>query len=148
MPRPTVSITANPAKPRNPNRKSWKELQVERAGGLLSAKDALKQLDCPLKTATLFDLMRWQGMLFDGERPSSAGDAIRKFPALTARGEQFGANIPGFHPAETEMAFHPEKLPLLLAALGEALVALGSELQGQQNCQEEAGEPADPLTLA
>jgi DNA-binding PadR family transcriptional regulator len=112
-----------PADTKRPQRKSWKELQIERSGGLLPAKESLAAIGSPLKSATLFDLMRAYGFMEDRKRLSSNGVDTRLFAALTPKGERYGANIPGFHPDETEMVFHIEKFRKLLADLGAEIQA-------------------------
>lgn len=110
-----------PADTQKPKRKSWKELQIERSGGLLPAKESLAAIGSPLKSATLFDLMRAYGFMVDSERRSSNGVDIRTFASLTEKGERYGTNIPAFHPDETEMVFHTDKFRMLLADLGAEL---------------------------
>lgn len=110
-----------PADTKKPKRKSWKELQIERSGGLLPAKESLAAIGSSLKSATLFDLMRAYGFMVDSERRSSNGVDIRTFASLTEKGERYGANIPAFHPDETEIVFHTDKFRMLLADLGAEL---------------------------
>lgn len=120
--------TEQPAKP---VRKTWKQLQVENAGGLLPAKDVLSAVGCSFKSATLFDLMRAFGYITDGTRKSSASDAVRTFAILSEAGGKYGENLPGYKSNETDMFFHKDKLPELLNDLGQALIAQSKALQTQ-----------------
>lgn len=120
--------TEQPAKP---VRKTWKQLQVENAGGLLPAKDVLKAVGCSFKSATLFDLMRAFGYIADGTRKSSVSEEIRKFAILSETGQKYGENLQGFKSNETDMFFHKDKLPELLNDLGQALIDQSKALQAQ-----------------
>ncbi|MBX8475384.1 hypothetical protein K5D38_11380 [Pseudomonas cichorii] len=86
-------------------------------GEYMIMQSALTVAGSKFRSATVYELMEFNGLLRKTSRFSSSGEEVF-FRVLTEDGERFGRNIPTYHPEETEMVFHPRDIPSLLKRIG------------------------------